>query len=73
MTLQRNSVLIKTIIEKYEDTNCLKGDKLEKCEIEHHEINLTDRIPVYVKQYRIPYKQRENAYFQAPKLIKGTY
>ena len=69
--LPEYQLLIKNIIEKYEDTFWLEGEKLGKCEIEHHEINLTDTIPVYVKQYPIPYKQRENAEIEALKLIKG--
>ena len=41
-----------------------------KCEIKHHKINLTDTIPVYVKQYPIPYINK-GAEIEALKLIRG--
>ena len=39
----------------------IEGEKLGQCNIEEHEINLNDDIPVYVKEFPLPYAQREKA------------
>ena len=63
---------IQKLIFENEDIFWLEGEKLGLCTIEHHEINLTDTIPVYRKQFPLAYRQREDAEIEALKLIKGN-
>ena len=42
---------------------------LGSCNVEEHEINLTDNKPVYVKQFPLPHKLKEIAIEETQKLI----
>ena len=63
---------VKNFIFENEDILWLEGEKLGLCAVEEHQINLTDSIPVYKKQFPLPYKQREEAELKALKLIHGN-
>jgi hypothetical protein len=60
---------IEDLILMNEDICWIEGDKLGTCNVEEHEINLTDEKPVYVKQYPLPYALKEIAVEEAKKLI----
>ena len=61
--------MIKNLLLKNNDIFWLEGDSLGSCNVEEHEINLTDNKPVYVKQFPLPHKLKEIAIEETQKLI----
>ena len=68
---EKNKQLIQTIIIENESTFWLEEENIGESNVEQHEINLTDEVPVYVKQFLLPYKQREIVLKEGDKLIKN--
>lgn len=62
---------MKELIGKIEDIFWVEGDELGICNVEHHEINLTDEESVYVKQFPLPPKLRDIAIDEVRKLISS--
>ena len=59
--------IIKELVMKNCDIIWLERDELGTCNVEKHEINLTDNKPVYVKQFPLPHKLKEIAVEEIPK------
>ena len=58
---ENSKTMIKNLVLKNNDIFWLEGDSLGSCNVEEHEINLTDNKPVYVKQFPLPHKLKEIA------------
>ena len=67
-SLKNRKELVKELVIKNSDIFWLEGDELETCNVEKHEINLTDDKPVYVKQFPLPHKLKEIAIEKTQKL-----
>ena len=68
--LNKNEIeIITNLIQQNEDIFWLEGEKFGNCDIEYHEIHLTDNRPIYVKQFPLPHKLKEIAIKEAQKLI----
>ena len=61
--------MIKDLVLKNKDIFWLEGDSLGSCNVEQHEINLTDDNPVYVKQFSLPHKLKDIVIEETKRLI----
>ena len=66
---ENRKAMIKNLVLKNKEIFWLEGDSLGSCNVEEHEINLTDNKPVYVKQFPLPHKLKEIAIEETQKLI----
>ena len=66
---ENSKTMIKDLVLKNKDIFWLEGDSLGSCNVEQHEINLTDDKPVYVKQFPLHHKLKEIATEETQKLI----
>ena len=66
---ENSKTMIKDLVLKNKDIFSLEGDSLGSCNVEGHEINLTDNKPVYVKQFPLHHKLKETAIEETQKLI----
>ena len=57
------------IIEEYNDIFYLEGDNLSANNFHTQHLNLTDKTPVYIKNYRLPQTQIEEIDQQVQKLL----
>ena len=61
--------MIKDLVLKNKDIFWLEGDSLGSCNVEQHEINLTNDKPVYEKQFPLSHKLKDIAIEETQKLI----
>ena len=66
---ENSKAMIKDLVLKNKDIFWLEEDSLGSCNVEEHEINLTDNKPIYVKQFPLPHKLKEIAIDETQKLI----
>ena len=65
---ENSKTMIKDLVLKNKDILWLEGD-LGSCNVEQHEVNLTDDKPVYVKQFPLLHKLKNIAIEETQKLI----
>ena len=66
---ENSKAMIKDLVLKNKDIFWLDGDSLGSCNVEEHEINLTDNKPVYIKQFPLLHKIKGIAIEETQKLI----
>ena len=66
---ENSKTMIKDLVLKNKDIFWLEGDSLGSCNVERHEINLTNDKPVYVKQFPLSHKLKDIAIEETQKLI----
>ena len=67
-----NKLDIINLVSRNEDIFWIEGDKMGSCNVEEHEINLSDEKPVYVKQFPLPYKMKDISLQETQKLIDNN-
>lgn len=66
---RRKWKFIEDLILLDNDICLLEGEKIGVCNTEEHEINWTDNIPVYIKQFPLEYTLKQIAISETKKLI----
>ena len=66
---ENSKTMIKDLVLISKDIFWLEGDSLGSCNVEQHEINLTDDKPVNVKQFHLPHKLKDITIEETQKLI----